>query len=128
MTNDQFVPPSVVCPVWCVSDHTDQRYPDDAWHMSQGITIPIIEHRTVFREGAATHLIVGSDLDVVLEQHVDSSEPFLFVGIGDERPRSFRLTLESARRLIPELERAIGLAWLPRHTGDRATTVSVDHP
>lgn len=98
------------CPEWCVANHALQLHIDDAWHEGVGSTIPIVEQRTQMRRGIAWRLVLGAEIDVLLEQHVDGAEPFILFGVGTERERNFHITVESARRLIRELVAVVAIA------------------
>ncbi|MFT4259350.1 DUF6907 domain-containing protein [Microbacterium sp.] len=97
------------CPPWCVADHGAQDHVDDRWHESEGDCVPVVELRIVSGSGMLHHLVVAEEFDVRLEQRVGQVEVFILFGIGDDRERNFRLSLESTRRIVGALERMLRL-------------------
>lgn len=97
------------CPTWCVANHEEQTSPDDAWHQSQEVLVPVVElvgHATTdgFRFD-----VEGIDLEIELEQRVSGCEAFVHFGVGEQRERNFRLSISSTVRLIQALRRAISI-------------------
>lgn len=102
-----------LCPLWCTTDHGEQKHDEDAWHFNDVVVVPVIELQVSYRDGYESRTI-GVDIDVGIERQVGGSETFIHFGVGEERERHFRLSRESAQRLVQALARTIQVAGLSR--------------
>lgn len=97
------------CPTWCIANHNEQTSPDDAWHQSQELFVPVIELVSRATEDGFQFSVEGIDLEVELERKVDGHETFVRFGVGEQRERNFRLSIESAERLVRSIEQVLCL-------------------
>ena len=95
------------CPPWCIANHDEQTESDDRWHQSQPIFVPVVELVGHAAEGGFQFSVEGIELEVELEHRVDGQETFLHFGVGKERDRNFRLSVESTRRLLSAIQQVL---------------------
>lgn len=98
------------CPSWCIADHGSQDHPDNPAHHSEVQLIPAVELVSYSSGGELHFMPMTLELEVALEQRVDATETFVYFGVGEERARSFRLSLESTKRLVDALHEALRAA------------------
>lgn len=98
-----------ICPSWCVADHGGQQHEDDAWHESAGEVVPVVELHTVVDDDERLFVVVGREMEVRIERRVGEDESFIHFGVGEERARNFRLSIESTHRLLRTLRHALGV-------------------
>lgn len=101
------------CPTWCIVNHNEQTSPDDAWHQSQELFVPVIELVSHATENGFRFSVEGTDLEVELERRVNGRETFVRFGVGEQRERNFRLSIESAERLVGAIQCVLQLERLP---------------
>lgn len=100
------------CPAWCIANHDEQTSPDDAWHESQEVLVPAIELVSRATEDGFRFNVEGVDLEVGLERRVDGRETFVRLGVGEQRERNFRLSVESSERLVEVINHVLQLGRL----------------
>ena len=97
------------CPTWCIANHDEQTSPDDAWHQSKEIFVPVIELVSRATKDGFRFDVEGTDLEVELERRVNGRETFVRFGVGEQRERNFRLSIESTARLLNALSQTLHL-------------------
>lgn len=97
------------CPTWCIANHEEQTSPDDAWHQSQEVFVPVVELAGRATTDGFRFDVEGIDLEIELEQRVGGHEAFVHFGVGEQRERNFRLSIGSTVRFIQALRQAISI-------------------
>ncbi|WP_373426991.1 hypothetical protein [Microbacterium sp. SORGH_AS_0888] len=97
------------CPAWCVADHESHTAPEDQWHESTIVGVAVVEYWSYFTGDIWRHDVDVLELNVLLEQHVTSSTPWITFGPGEDRERGFRLSPESIRQLMTALDTVLKL-------------------
>ena len=98
------------CPAWCIANHDEQTSPDDAWHESQEVFVPVIELVSYATEDGFQFDVEGIDLEIELEHRVGGCEAFVHFGVGEQRERNFRLSIGSTVRLLNALSQTLHLS------------------
>lgn len=82
------------CPMWCVSDHREEDFPEDRFHDSAPTVVPVIvpgDDTARIPETTALHIVTS--------RRCGGTEDWIFIGQPDRACRGLTLSRESAHRL-----------------------------
>ncbi|WP_416779404.1 DUF6907 domain-containing protein [Microbacterium lacticum] len=88
------------CPAWCRADHHDQDHPDDRFHQSRQILVPVVVPKRVTVEdvsASSDHAVEPDEMAVLALLPVGQISQAWVAVVGERQ--FIEVTLESAVRL-----------------------------
>jgi hypothetical protein len=94
------------CPPWCVVQHAADDHEHDRKHVSTWLTVPVVELEPLL--GARRERERPADHGLCLHRRVGERTLWLYVGDGEHQ--ALEIAADGWARLLPAVDRLLGLA------------------
>jgi hypothetical protein len=91
------------CPPWCSGEHHDDDHPDDRYHDSPSVQVPVTVMERDHAAGPGRWIPLPGEITIITSQHADTGEMVTFIGRADRRDQQLHLTPDGAARLAREI-------------------------